>query len=235
MVADEPPKRRSYQNSQRSGQAAATRERILGAAAGIVRDLPDWDWRGLTVRAVARRAGVDESTVYRHFTTERNLRDAVLRRMETESGVELENLRLDNFGEVVGHTFAYLSNFPITRASTSDPTFAALDERRRSALLAALEQAAPGWTADQLQMAAAAVDAYWSVSVFERMINTWDLDAAQATSAVSWVIDLINAAVRAGRGPGRPDALRLRHGRVARSHLHHPARGEAAEAVAVGR
>jgi AcrR family transcriptional regulator len=203
MVADDPPKRRSYQNSQRSGQAAATRERILGAATAIVRGLPDWDWRDLTVRAVARRAGVDESTVYRHFSTERNLRDAVLRRLETESGVELENLRLDNFGEVVGHTFAYLSNFPITRASTSDPTFAALDERRRVALLAALEQAAPGWTADQLKMAAAAVDAYWSVSVFERMINTWALDTPQATSAVDWVIDLINTAVRAGHGPGQ--------------------------------
>jgi hypothetical protein len=39
---------------------------------------------------------------------------------------------------------------------------------------------------------------------------------------------------------GRPSAwashpLRLRHGRVARSHLHHPARGEAAEAAAVWR
>ncbi len=199
------PRPRSYENSQRSGQAAATRERILGAAADIVRALPDWDWRDLTVRAVARRAGVDESTVYRHFSTERNLRDAVLRRLETESGVELENLRLENFGAVVGHTFAYLSNFPITRASTSDPTFAALDERRRTALLAALERAAPGWTGDQLNMAAAAVDAYWSVSVFERMTNTWDLDTRQATGAVSWVIDLINTAVRAGRGPGQPD------------------------------
>lgn len=191
----------SYQNSQRSRQAAATRERILTAAAELVHGLPDWDWRDLTVRAVARRAEVDESTVYRHFSTERNLRDAVLRRLETDSGVRLENLRLENFGEVVSHTFAYLSSFPITRAATNDPTFAALDERRRSALLAAVAHAAPNWTDDQLKMAAAAVDAYWSVQVFERMINTWDLDTRQATRAVTWVIDLIQAAVREGRGP----------------------------------
>lgn len=205
VVHDNTPKRRSYENSQRSKQAAATRERILTAAADIVHDLPDWDWRDLTVRAVARRAGVDESTVYRHFSTERNLRDAVLRRLETEAGVKLESLRLENFGEVVGQTFAYLSTFPITRGPTNDPTFAALDERRRSALLAALAQAAPDWTSDQLEMTAAAVDAYWSVTVFERMITTWHLDTQQATRAATWVIDLIETAVREGRGPGRQE------------------------------
>jgi AcrR family transcriptional regulator len=195
----------SYENSQRSRQAAATRERILTAAAGLVHTLPDWDWRELTVRAVARRAEVDESTVYRHFSTERNLRDAVLLRLTTDAGVDLETLRLDNFGEVIGHTFAYLATFPITRAATSDPTLAALDERRRDALLAALAQAAPGWSGDQLKMGAAAVDAYWSVTVFERMINTWNLDTRQATAAVTWVVDLIQAAVRDGRGPGGGD------------------------------
>jgi AcrR family transcriptional regulator len=196
------PRRHSYENSQRSRQAAATRERILAAAADIVRGLPDWDWRGLTVRAVARHAGVDESTVYRHFSTERNLRDAVLRRLETEAGVKLDDLRLESVAEIVSQTYAYLAGFPITRGPTDDPAFAALDERRRTALLAALAQAAPGWSDDQLEMAAAAVDAYWSVSVFERMITTWNLDTQQATRAVTWVIDLIEAAVREGRAPG---------------------------------
>jgi len=199
---DGAPKRRSYENSQRSRQAAATRERILKAAADIVHGLPDWDWRDLTVRAVARHAGVDESTVYRHFSTERNLRDAVLRRLETEAGVKLDNLRLENLGEVIGQTFTYLSTFPITRGPTDDPTFAAPDERRRNALLAALAQAAPGWASDQLEMVAAAVDAYWSVTVFERMITTWNLDTQQATNAATWVIDLIETAVREGHGPG---------------------------------
>ncbi|MGH3248840.1 MAG: helix-turn-helix domain-containing protein [Trebonia sp.] len=168
----------------------------------MVHGLPDWDWRDLTVRSVARRAGVDESTVYRHFSTERNLRDAVLRSLVSEAGVELESLRLEDVGEVLGQTFAYLSSFPITHASTNDPTFAALDQRRRGALLAALAQATSNWTDDKLKMAAAAMDAYWSVAVFERMINTWDLDTQQATRAVTWVIDLIETAVREGRGPG---------------------------------
>ena len=210
-AGDDAPKRRPYEGSQRARQAAATRERILTAAADIVHGLPDWDWRDHTVRAVARRAAVDESTVYRHFSSERNLRDAVLRRLVSEAGVDLDELRLDNFGEVLGQTFAYLATFPInsasanpiSNASADDPAFAALDDRRRDALLAALARAAPGWADDQLRMAAAAVDAYWSVVVFERMVNTWGLDTGQATRAATWVIDLIEAAVRAGQGPGQ--------------------------------
>ncbi len=199
---------RSYENSQRSKQAAATRMRILAAAVGIVHGLPPGDWGDLTVRAVARRARVDESTVYRHFSTERNLRDAVLGSLVTEAGVKLEDLRLESFGEVIGQIYAYLATFPVTRAATSDPTFAALDEQRRVALLAALAAAAPDWTAEQRTLAAAAVDAYWSVPVFERLVNTWNLDGQQATRAVSWVIDLIRAAVREGGGPGGDDQVR---------------------------
>ena len=45
-----------------------------------------WDWRDLTFRSVAERAGVGERTVYRHFPTERHLHDAVMERLESEAG-----------------------------------------------------------------------------------------------------------------------------------------------------
>lgn len=203
-VARRAPRARSYENSQRSKQAAATRERIVATAAELVHELPNWDWRSLTVRAVARRAGVNESTVYRHFATERNLRDAVLRQLETDAGVELEHLRLDNYGQTIAQTFAYLANFPIERQPVEDPTFAALDARRRDALRAALAGPAADWTDEEREMAAAALDAYWSVATFERMVTTWNLDPDQATRAATWVIDLITAAIRDGRTPHRP-------------------------------
>ena len=53
-------------------------------------------------------------------------------------------------------------------------------------------------------MAIAALDAYWSVPTFERMITTWDLDPAAATGAATWVIGLIETAIRAGQRPSRP-------------------------------
>ena len=42
------------------------------------------DWKKLTVRAVADRAGVNERTVYRYFGSERGLRDAVHRIAATQ-------------------------------------------------------------------------------------------------------------------------------------------------------
>ena len=73
----------------RRAQMAETRERILAAGSALVHEFKSWDWRPLTFRAVAERAGVGERTVYRHFATERELRDAVMTRCEQEAGVEL--------------------------------------------------------------------------------------------------------------------------------------------------
>ncbi|MCK9922332.1 TetR/AcrR family transcriptional regulator [Frankia sp. AgPm24] len=202
-AAARPPRARVYENSQRSRQAAATRERILTTATQLVHDLPNWDWRSLTVRAVARQTGVNESTVYRHFATERNLHDAVLRRLETEAGVELASMRLETIGHTISQTFAYLSRFPIEARPVHDPTFAALDQRRRDALRAAVNQAAEDWPDDEREMATAALDAYWSVPTFERMVTTWNLDPTAAADAATWVIGLIETAIRAGHRPPR--------------------------------
>jgi len=42
---------------------------VIAAGSELVRQLPSWDWREVTFRAVAERAGVGERTVYRHFPT----------------------------------------------------------------------------------------------------------------------------------------------------------------------
>jgi AcrR family transcriptional regulator len=204
-VGERAPRRRSYDSAVRREQAARTRERIVAAGAEIVHAFPIWDWRELTVRAVAQRAGVNESTVYRNFATERGLRDAVMRRLEQEAGVELEGLRLGEFSEVVGRVFGYLSAFPRVAAQPEDPTFAEIDRRRRDALVAAVAQAAVGaavdWSAEDRVLAAAMLDMFWSVPTFERLVAVWGLDAQQATRAATWVVGLIAAAIRQDHHP----------------------------------
>jgi AcrR family transcriptional regulator len=79
----------------RRERSAETRERIVEAGSTLVHELGSWDWRDLTVRDVAARAGVHERTVHRHFTTERDLRAAVLQRLIEEAGVTVEGMRLD--------------------------------------------------------------------------------------------------------------------------------------------
>src|ERR1700683_2616023 len=78
------PAGRSYDGTLRREQAAVTRERIVVAGSELLHRGSIRDWKRLTVRAVAERAGVSERTVYRHFGNERGLSDAVMHRLEEE-------------------------------------------------------------------------------------------------------------------------------------------------------
>jgi AcrR family transcriptional regulator len=195
------PERRAYESPLRRRQAAETRERILAAASGLVHGFSRWDWRELTVRAVARQAGVSERTVYRHFSTERDLHDAVMRRLQEEAGDPLDGLTLESFPAVVANLFAFLSSFATEPRTTADPTFAAVDERRRHALVAAVEPSTDGWSAPEREMAAALLDALWSVDAYERLVGVWGLDPDEATRAITGVIGLVVDEIRAGRRP----------------------------------
>src|SRR3954452_9555040 len=91
---EQSPDGRRYDSPVRRSRAAVTRERIVAAGSELVHHFPSWDWKELTFRAVADRAGVSERTVYRHFATERELHDAGMRRLEEEAGLSYDQLRL---------------------------------------------------------------------------------------------------------------------------------------------
>jgi AcrR family transcriptional regulator len=195
------PERRQYHSPLRRQQTEETRGRIVAAGAEIVHGLPTWDWGSLTFRAVAERAGVSERTVHRHFPTERKLRDAVLQGLMQESGISLEGLELHNFGQLAASLFSYLSSFGMAPQPVTDPSFAALDQHRRDALLAAVDRAARGWPEGERKAVAAVLDIFWNVQPLERLLGMWELDVRQANTAVKWVIGLIEEAVREGRRP----------------------------------
>src|SRR5690606_23228727 len=58
---------RRYDSALRRERALATRARIVTAGCELLQASSLRDWRGVTIRAVAERAGVNERTVYRHF------------------------------------------------------------------------------------------------------------------------------------------------------------------------
>jgi AcrR family transcriptional regulator len=99
--------RRSYDSTLRRERAAQTRENIVTAGAELVRASSIRDWRGVTIRAVAERAGVNERTVYRHFANERALRDAVMHRLESDAGVDLAEMKLEDFATVTARVLRY--------------------------------------------------------------------------------------------------------------------------------
>src|SRR5580698_7026905 len=103
------PTRRTYDGTLRRRRAAETRERIIAAGSELLHGSSVRDWRGLTIRAVADRAGVNERTVYRHFTNEQGLRDAVMQQFEDDAGIDLRGMQLEDVADVMARIFAHVS------------------------------------------------------------------------------------------------------------------------------
>jgi AcrR family transcriptional regulator len=196
------PARRRYDSPVRRQRAAETRDRIVTAGSELLHGFPIWNWGALTVRAVAQRAGLNERTVYRYFPNERALRDAVLVRLEEEAGVNVQGLRLEDLKEVTTRILAFASSFPLAPRTPRDATVAAANQRQRDALVAAVGEWAEGWADGDRAIAAAVLDVLWSVVSYERLVTDWDLAPKDAIRGITWVIGLVQDAIRDGGGPG---------------------------------
>ena len=195
--------RRPYDSTLRRERAAQTRERIVLAGAELIRRASIRDWRDLTIRAVAERAGVNERTVYRHFANERVLRDEVMHHLEQKVGVDLGRMRLEDVAGAAARIFEHLSAYPLDRRRPIDPTLIEANRRQHDALLAAVESEAEGWTERDRTIAAATLDVLWSVASYERIVVDWQLDHEDAVRAITWAVGLVDEAIRQGRRPPR--------------------------------
>ena len=198
---------RRYDNRNRLEQAAATRERVVAAGAELLRGSSVRDWRSLTVRAVADRAGVSERTVYRHFGTEKGLRDAIMERQEEQAGIDLGSVHIDDLAEVAARVLRYAAEYPREPEPPLDATLQQADARRRAALLRAVEERTHGWSGDEQRRAAAVIDLIWSLGAFERLQRGWQMDRDEAIDVVRWgiglVVDVASAQARTARGGPR--------------------------------
>lgn len=202
--AKEPAARRQYDSPVRRQQSAETLERILAAGTELLHGLLAWDLKSLTAGAVSERTGISLRTVQRYFPTDRRLRDAVLQRSVEESGISLQELKVEQFAHVTARMFRFLSSFsaaPIT-APVDDPTLTVMDQDRCNAVLSAVTQATPDWSDREKKSAAAVLDVLWSVPAYDRMIGSWGLDAEQTVEAITWIIGLANDAIQQGHKPG---------------------------------
>jgi AcrR family transcriptional regulator len=192
---------RPYDRTLRSERAAETKERILAAGSELLHHSTVRDWKRLTVRAVAERAGVNERTVYRYFGSERGLHDAVMHRQEEEAGIDLAGMDLEGIAKVATQIFNHVSTYPMEPRPVLDPTLVDANQRQRDALLAAIATSDKGWSGEDQVLAAAMFDVLWSVASYERLVVDWQIDHERATRGLSWVIALVEQAVRDGRGP----------------------------------
>ncbi len=196
------PVKRRYDSTLRRERAAQTRVRIVDAGAELVHSFSSWDWRELTTRAVAERAGVHERTVYRHFPTEQHLRAAVLSRLEQEAGIDPYDVTLEAIGQHVEQLFGYLSTFTSSSEPPVDSALQEEDRRRKEGLVAAVQAAAPQWSERDRTMAAALIDVLAGVASYRRFVSGWQLSPTDATYAVNWIVGLLAREVREDRPPG---------------------------------
>ncbi len=191
------PEGRRYHAPVRQQRAADTRERIVGAGSELAHELASWDWKPLTFRAVAERAGVGERTVYRHFPNERHLHDAVMQRLEEEAGITYEDVTLENLADVTARVFATRRSFAAGQSvnEPEDPSFVAVDERRRNALTHAVSIAAPHWSEHEHETVAALLDVLWNLPSYERLVGQWNLSGEEATRALTRLINMLVQAV----------------------------------------
>lgn len=193
--------RRAYDSTLRQRRASETRDRIVDAGCDLLGESEIRDWRGLTMRAVAERAGVNERTVYRHVTNERGLRDAVMHRMEERAGIDLDGLGLEDIADVAERIFASVASHPLAPPPSLDPTLDEASQRQRAALLRALAPRTEDWSESDRTVAAAMFDVLWGVAPYERLVGEWGLGPDRAVAGITWVIGLIERAVREGNRP----------------------------------
>lgn len=117
----------------------------------------------------------------------------------------VEGMRLGDLPAHIDQLFDYLSSFSSSAERPPDPALAALDDRRKAAIVATVDAEATALSDSDRQLAAAMIDVLWGLPSYRRLINGWELDAAEAARGVKWIIGLIAAAVRDGRGPGSAD------------------------------
>jgi hypothetical protein len=127
-----------------------------------------------------------------------------MQRLEDQVGVDLARLRLDDVADVTARIFRHVSSYPRDRRRPLDPTLGDANRRQHEALLAAVTDQTDGWPLADRMLAAAMLDVLWSVASYERIVVDWQLDNDDAVRAVTWVIGLVEDAVRRGRRPPRP-------------------------------
>ncbi len=192
---------RTYDSPVRRQQAEATRERIIAAGAELLHGFAVWNWRALTVRAVAERAGVNERTVYRHFANERELRDAVLERLERDSGVALDELQLEDIQDHTRRLLEFVSTYPMESRTPHDETLRRAAQRVRDSLQGAVAPVTERWSEEDRKVAAGVLDVLWSVASYERLVVDWGIESEDAIRGITWALGLVEEAIRTGNHP----------------------------------
>ena len=181
------PTKRPYQSQLRQEQAAATRARIVEAAAARV--LP-WATE-LPFEEVAAAVPVSVRTV---FPSQRDLLAAVRAQLEEDSGWDADEVRADTLGTATRRAYASLGRYLDTSSGRTEEMEDALRATRAPDLMVIEREIGP-LTEGMDPELARGVMAVFSGLVHMRFLTGmhkhWGLDGEQAGRAVEWAINAL--------------------------------------------
>ncbi len=186
-----------YRSPLREAQAAATRERVVEACVAVMRRRAE-----LTYAAVAAEAGVQERTVYRHFSTKEQLEHAVWEWIvEHLTHAELDATNEPELIRAMRESFAgFDAGAPLIEAMLHSRQGLAVRRRqqpRRSAMFeACVTAAAPNARPRTRESAAAVLQVLYSAAAWEQLRNFLRMDATRAGDAIELGIHCFLAGLR---------------------------------------
>jgi AcrR family transcriptional regulator len=186
----------TYAESLRSDQARAVRERILLAALAEVEAGGE-----PTMRAVARRAGVAERTIYRYFTTREALQEAVLHEIRTRSSAPMAE-SVDGLADYLRELFTTFDrNRRLVRVLLTAPWSPTPVTRPRNleALRRLLDAAFPGAPEADRASAAASLRVLYSAAGWLYLADC-GLDLEASIRHVHWNTEVVLARLREASG-----------------------------------
>jgi len=157
----------------------------------------------LTFAEVARAAGVQERTVYRHFPTKEDLEDAFWWSHEEHvSGPGTFNAQtLDELVANMKRSFAgFEANTGLVEAMLSSRQGMSLrlrgNDARRKMMLRCVDAAVPGLEARVLHRAAAAAQVLYSAPSWQMLRTFWGMDAVEASAVVEQALSALAQGLR---------------------------------------
>ncbi len=188
---------RTYDNTLRAEQAAATRSRILDAALELLSE----GEVAFSVPAVAARAGTSVPTVYRAFATREALLEAAERKLATALGFPEPPRELDRFGAFVPELHAaFARNHAALRAATRTANLrevVAEGRRARDRHFADYLAAPMAHLPERDRLARLGLlRALVGVDVFLLLVDRYALDHEETGRAVRWAVETLTEALR---------------------------------------
>jgi AcrR family transcriptional regulator len=175
-----------------------TREKLIETAIDIVMEEGG---EKLTIRRVASRADVSVPTAYRHFPDRGALLDAMALKIRVQFGGATIPATADDLPAWLRLVFAnYEKNDRLLRAQLNTPVGRSLriknQKARAAKLVEMMQRSLPSATASTQRRLTALMYLLAHAPAWVVLHDEWGMDAAEASAATIWAIDVLLAEIR---------------------------------------